>query len=82
MLYSDNKIHNTSEVADDLSKCCLKEVERQPVDRSNVIPMSRLPLQAPQNIQGMMIDFYMHFTPSLFPLLSLYLLDTHMTGII
>ncbi|KAG2395766.1 mitogen-activated protein kinase 15-like [Vigna umbellata] len=52
VLYSDNKIHNTSDVADDLSKCSIKEVEKQPVDRSNIIPMSRLPLPAPQNIQG------------------------------
>jgi len=75
VLYSDNKIHNTSDVADDLSKCSIKEVEKQPVDRSNVIPMSRLPLPAPQNIQGVMIDFYMHFIPSLFPLLPIY--STH-----
>lgn len=76
VLYSDNKIHNTSDVADDLSKCSIKEVEKQPVDRSNVIPMSRLPLPAPQNIQGVMIEFYMHFIPSLFPLLPIYWTQT------
>ncbi|KAL5150847.1 Mitogen-activated protein kinase 16 [Glycine soja] len=52
VLYSDHSMQNTSEVADDLSKCCIKEVEKQPIDSSSAIPMSRLPLQAPQNIQG------------------------------
>ncbi|KAG5116061.1 hypothetical protein JHK84_042174 [Glycine max] len=52
VLYSDHSMQNTSEVADDLSKCCIKEVEKQPIERSSAIPMSRLPLQAPQNIQG------------------------------
>lgn len=54
VLYSDNTMHNTAEVADDLSKCCIKEVERAPVDRSSDIhPMTRIPLQAPQNMQGL-----------------------------
>ncbi|KAK2394047.1 Mitogen-activated protein kinase 16 [Trifolium repens] len=54
VLYSDNTMHNTAEVADDLSKCCIKEVEQQPVDRSSaILPMTRLPLQAPQNMQGL-----------------------------
>ncbi|KAK7303230.1 hypothetical protein RJT34_14132 [Clitoria ternatea] len=52
VLYSDNSIQNTAEVANDLSKCSIKEVEKPPVDRSSAIPMTRLPLQAPQNIQG------------------------------
>ncbi|XP_027339708.1 mitogen-activated protein kinase 16-like isoform X3 [Abrus precatorius] len=52
VLYSDNSVQSTAEVADDLSKCCLKEVEKPPIDRSSAIPMTRLPLQAPQNIQG------------------------------
>ncbi|KAK2447736.1 mitogen-activated protein kinase [Trifolium repens] len=54
VLYSDNTMHNTAEVADDLSKCCIKDVEQQPVDRSSaILPMTRLPLQAPQNMQGL-----------------------------
>ncbi|XP_058744457.1 mitogen-activated protein kinase 16-like isoform X1 [Vicia villosa] len=45
---------NTTEVAEDLSKCCIKEVEKPPVDRSNVIlSMTRLPFQTPQNVQGL-----------------------------
>lgn len=70
-------MQNTSEVADDLSKCCIKEVEKQPIDSSSAIPMSRLPLQAPQNIQGVMIDFSIHFDPSLSPVCSSYLCYTH-----
>jgi hypothetical protein len=63
VLYSDNTMHNTAEVADDLSKCCIKDVEQQPVDRSSaILPMTRLPLQAPQNMQGLMtIVFYTDF---------------------
>ncbi|XP_004486112.1 mitogen-activated protein kinase 15 [Cicer arietinum] len=52
VLYSDNTMQTTAEVADDLSKCCIKEVEKPAVDRSSAVPMTRLPLQAPQNIQG------------------------------
>jgi hypothetical protein len=54
-------MHNTAEVADDLSKCCIKEVEQQPVDRSSaILPMTRLPLQAPQNMQGLMTIVFLH----------------------
>lgn len=56
VLYSDN-IHNSAEVTDDLSKCCIKEVEKPQVDRSCGIPMTRLPIQVPQTIQG--LDFSM-----------------------
>ncbi|KAE9609568.1 putative mitogen-activated protein kinase CMGC-MAPK family [Lupinus albus] len=52
VLYSDKSRQNTSEVADDLSKCYIKEVERPSIDRSGAIPITRPPLQAPQNIQG------------------------------
>ncbi|KAI4345549.1 hypothetical protein L6164_012661 [Bauhinia variegata] len=52
VLYSDNSVQYSAEVADDLSKCCIKEVEKQPIERNGGIPMSRLPLQVPQNIQG------------------------------
>lgn len=57
MLYSDNTMQNTAEVAEDLSKCCIKEVEKLPVDRSSaILPMTRLPLQTPQNIQGLITN--------------------------
>ncbi|XP_020226260.1 mitogen-activated protein kinase 15 isoform X2 [Cajanus cajan] len=54
VLYSDNSRHNMAEVAGDLSKCSIKEVEKPAIDRSRTggIPMTRLPLQAPHNIQG------------------------------
>ncbi|CBI26170.3 hypothetical protein VitviT2T_006434 [Vitis vinifera] len=52
VLYSDNSLHNSAEVADDLSKCCIKEVEKPHMDRSCGIPMARLPLQVPQSTQG------------------------------
>lgn len=52
MLYSDNSVQNSAEVADDLSKCSIKEIEKSDRDRSCGIPMSRLPLQVPQSIQG------------------------------
>lgn len=54
VLYSDNNnsVQNSAEVIDDLSKCSIKEVEKPPVDRSCGIPMTRLPIQVPQNIQG------------------------------
>ncbi|KAF1895500.1 hypothetical protein Lal_00044151 [Lupinus albus] len=45
VLYSDNKIQNMTEVIDDLSKCCIKEVEEPPIDRSTGV-------QAPHNVQG------------------------------
>lgn len=62
MLYSDDSRQNMAEVAtDDLSKCCIKEVEKPVIDRSGGVPMNRLPLQAPQNIQGVMTNRSMYF---------------------
>ncbi|KAL5097287.1 hypothetical protein RYX36_001614 [Vicia faba] len=61
VLYSDNTMQNTAEVAEDLSKCCIKEVEKPPVDRSSaILPMTRLPLQTPQNIQGLITNLSMY----------------------
>ncbi|KAG5011205.1 hypothetical protein JHK87_019720 [Glycine soja] len=51
VLYSDNSRQNMAEVADDISKCIIKEVEKPAMDMTGGIPMTRLPLQAPQNIQ-------------------------------
>ncbi|KAJ6904098.1 mitogen-activated protein kinase 15-like isoform X2 [Populus alba x Populus x berolinensis] len=52
VLYSDNTIQNSAEVTNDLSKCSIKEIEKPHVDRSSGVPMTRLPLQVPQSIQG------------------------------
>ncbi|XP_057956818.1 mitogen-activated protein kinase 15 isoform X2 [Malania oleifera] len=54
VLFSDNPVQNTAEVTDDLSKCSIKEMEKSHPDRScgMGIPMTRLPLQVPQSIQG------------------------------
>ncbi|XP_071940381.1 mitogen-activated protein kinase 15-like isoform X1 [Coffea arabica] len=52
VLYSDNSTQNAAEVANDLSKFCIKEVEKSNTDRISGIPMSRLPLQVPPSIQA------------------------------
>ncbi|KAK9933509.1 hypothetical protein M0R45_020706 [Rubus argutus] len=36
----------------DLAKCCIKEIEKPLVDRNCGIPTTKLPIQAPQTIQG------------------------------
>ncbi|KAI5572649.1 hypothetical protein BDE02_10G026500 [Populus trichocarpa] len=52
VLYSDNTIQKSAEVTNDLSKCSIKEIEKPHVDRSDGMPMTRLPLQVPQSIQA------------------------------
>ncbi|GAV60896.1 Pkinase domain-containing protein [Cephalotus follicularis] len=52
VLYSDTSVQNSAEVANDLSKCCIKQIEKPHMDRSSGIPMTRLPLQVPQSIQA------------------------------
>ncbi|XWS09048.1 hypothetical protein CRYUN_Cryun40dG0052200 [Craigia yunnanensis] len=52
VLYSDSSVQNSTDVTDNLSKCCIKETEKPQTERSCGIPMTRLPLQVPQNIQG------------------------------
>lgn len=57
-------------VADDLSKCSIKEVEKPAIDKTGGIPMTRLPLPAPQNIKGVMTNCSLYFAfsfPSFFP---------------
>jgi len=58
-------------VADDLSKCSIKEVDKPAIDKTGAIPMTRPPLQqAPQNIRGVMTDRSKYFAssfPSFFP---------------
>lgn len=44
----------TTELANDLSKCSVKEDEKPQADRTSVVPSARFPVQVPpQNIQGM-----------------------------
>ncbi|KAK6913866.1 Protein kinase domain [Dillenia turbinata] len=52
VLYSDNTVQSSAEVANDLSKCSIKEVEKPNTERISGVPMTRLPLQVPQSIQG------------------------------
>ncbi|KAF2311066.1 hypothetical protein GH714_019337 [Hevea brasiliensis] len=52
VLYSDNTVQNSVEVTNDLSKCSIKDIEKPHMDRSGGIPMTRLPLQVPESIQG------------------------------
>ncbi|KAL7251918.1 hypothetical protein ACSBR1_013718 [Camellia fascicularis] len=52
VLYSDNSAQNSTEVTNDLSKCCIEEVERPHMDRTSRIPMTRMPPQVPPSIQA------------------------------
>ncbi|PIN08519.1 Mitogen-activated protein kinase [Handroanthus impetiginosus] len=52
VLYSDNSNQAAADVANDLSKCSIKEVDKPQLDRSSILPMSRLPVQVPHNIQA------------------------------
>ncbi|XP_074307312.1 mitogen-activated protein kinase 16 [Silene latifolia] len=52
VLYSDNSVHGSAEVTDDLSRCQIADVEKPLIDRNGAIPMGRLPLQVPQTVQG------------------------------
>ncbi|CAN1129532.1 Mitogen-activated protein kinase 16 [Linum perenne] len=54
VLYSDKTVQSLAKVAKDLAKCSIRDIE-QP-DRSGLIPMTRLPIQVPQNIQAKMVD--------------------------
>ncbi|KAI8003168.1 Mitogen-activated protein kinase 16 [Camellia lanceoleosa] len=53
VLYSsDNSMQSSAEVTNDLTKCCIKEVEKPHVDRISGIPKTRLPLQVPPTVAG------------------------------
>lgn len=52
VLYSDKSRQNLADVTEDLSKCPINDVDKPHVDRNNGMPMTRLPLQVPQNVQG------------------------------
>lgn len=55
--YSNNLVQHSTEVTEDLAKCCIKEIEKPLVDRNCGIPTTKLPIQAPQTIQGMYFSF-------------------------
>ncbi|KAL0388673.1 UNVERIFIED_CONTAM: Mitogen-activated protein kinase [Sesamum radiatum] len=52
VLYSESSNPSMIDVANDLSKCSIEEVEKQQVGRASVQPMTRFPVQVPQNVQG------------------------------
>ena len=52
MLYSNDTAHGVAEVTNDLTKCCIKDGERSHTDKTPGIPVTRPPIQVPQNIQG------------------------------
>lgn len=49
VIYSDNTAQNPTEVAEDLSKCYIREVEKP---QDSVVPVTRVPLQVPQRFHG------------------------------
>ncbi|KAL6535340.1 Mitogen-activated protein kinase 16 [Orobanche minor] len=52
VIYSGNSNQSTTDAANDLSKCSIKQAEKPPVDRASVLPMTRLPVQVPHIIQA------------------------------
>ncbi|KAK6117278.1 hypothetical protein DH2020_048980 [Rehmannia glutinosa] len=49
VLQSDNANPSPDDVANDLSKCSIKEVEKPQIDRSSIPPMARFPAQVRKN---------------------------------
>ncbi|XP_043722864.1 mitogen-activated protein kinase 15-like isoform X2 [Telopea speciosissima] len=52
VLYSDNTVHHSEEVTDDLSRCSIKEIEKPQPDRSCGVAMTRGPPHVSQRIQA------------------------------
>ncbi|CAH9122246.1 unnamed protein product [Cuscuta epithymum] len=52
VLYSDNSVQNPTDIANNLSKCSIKDRDKSITDRNSGAPMTRLPLQVPQAIQA------------------------------
>ncbi|KAK6146133.1 hypothetical protein DH2020_020002 [Rehmannia glutinosa] len=52
VVYSDNSNQSSADIANDLSKCSIKQVEKPQAERASVLPMTRLPVQVPQSIQA------------------------------
>lgn len=63
VLYSDNNHaaaqQSSVEVTDGLSKCSIRDTERpRGADRNAQMPMSRVPINVPQTIQGLSLSLY------------------------
>lgn len=73
VLYSDDTVHNSTDITEDLSKCLIKEAENvQP--EADPVPMTRVPIQVPQRVQGEPnFSFSFNFAPRLFLLFYLAL---------
>lgn len=61
-MYSDNNnpavaLQSSTEVTDGLSKCSIRDTERpRGADRNAQMPMSRVPINVPQTIQGLALS--------------------------
>ncbi|KAK2980451.1 hypothetical protein RJ640_028859 [Escallonia rubra] len=52
VLYPNDLAESSADITADLSKCCIKKVEKPHLENNCGIPMTRLPLQVPQSTQG------------------------------
>ncbi|KAL3634564.1 Mitogen-activated protein kinase 16 [Castilleja foliolosa] len=52
VIFSDNSNQSSVDVANELSKCSIKQAEKPQVDRASLLPMTRLPVQVPHSIQA------------------------------
>ncbi|KAJ4968261.1 hypothetical protein NE237_014962 [Protea cynaroides] len=63
--YSDSTAHQSAEVTDDLSRCSIKEFEKQQPDRICAVPMKRVPPQVPKIMQaakpGKVVGSVLHY---------------------
>ncbi|GFQ02161.1 mitogen-activated protein kinase 16 [Phtheirospermum japonicum] len=52
VIFSDNSNQSSVDVANELSKCSIKQAEKPQMDRASLLPMTRLPVQVPHSIQA------------------------------
>ncbi|XP_059650275.1 mitogen-activated protein kinase 15-like isoform X2 [Cornus florida] len=52
VLYSDSSTQNTEEITNNFSNVCIKEVAKPSVEERGGVPVTRLPLQVQQSVQG------------------------------
>ncbi|GFQ01276.1 mitogen-activated protein kinase 16 [Phtheirospermum japonicum] len=52
VIFSDKSNQSSVDVANELSKCSIKQAEKPQVDRASLLPMTRLPVQVPHSIQA------------------------------
>ncbi|KAL6526533.1 Mitogen-activated protein kinase 16 [Orobanche gracilis] len=52
VIYSGNSNQSTTDAANDLSKCSIKQSEKPHADRASVLPLTKLPVQVPHIIQA------------------------------